>query len=89
MRDLIGRVPGWLIRLLSVPVMALAAELIFQVPFGNPTMQDTITLSAPTGSMTSVQLVNTSGNTVVRISATGNGSAPKPATSPLTTTKEA
>jgi putative adhesin/cell wall-active antibiotic response 4TMS protein YvqF len=39
---------------------------MFQVPFGNPTMQDTITLSAPTGSMTSIQLVNTSGSTVVR-----------------------
>ena len=29
------RLPGWLVRILAVPLIALAAELIFQVPFGN------------------------------------------------------
>jgi hypothetical protein len=41
---------------------------MFQVPFGSPTMQDTITLSAPGTSISSIRLVNTSGSTVVRSS---------------------
>jgi hypothetical protein len=39
---------------------------MFQVPFGNPPIQDSVTLSAPTVGMTSIRLVNTSGRTVVR-----------------------
>jgi hypothetical protein len=39
---------------------------MFQVPFGNPPIQDSVTLSAPTAGMTSMRLVNTSGNTLVR-----------------------
>ena len=34
--------------------------------FGNPPLQDTVTLSAPAGSIESVRLVNTSGSTIVR-----------------------
>jgi len=39
---------------------------MFQVPFGNPPIQDTVTLSAHTAGLTSIRLVNTSGNTLVR-----------------------
>jgi hypothetical protein len=39
---------------------------MFQVPFGNPPIQDTVTLSAPTAGLTSIRLVNTSGGTLVR-----------------------
>ena len=39
---------------------------MFQVPFGNPPLQDTVNLSAATTSTNSIRLVNTSGSTVVR-----------------------
>lgn len=39
---------------------------MFQVPFGNPPIQDSITVSAPANSLHSIRLVNTSGSTVVR-----------------------
>jgi hypothetical protein len=42
---------------------------MFQVPFGNPPIQDTISLSAPTAGLTSIRLANTSGSTVVRATA--------------------
>jgi Putative adhesin/Domain of unknown function (DUF5668) len=48
------------------PVPMPMAWPMFQAPFGNPPIQDTITLSAPTAGMNSIRLVNTSGNTVVR-----------------------
>lgn len=47
------------------PLPMPVAWPMFQVPTGNPPLQDTITLSAPTDGVSSVQLANTSGTTLV------------------------
>ena len=48
------------------PLRMPAPWPMFQMPIGNPPLQDSITLSAPTDGVSSIQLVNTSGTTVVR-----------------------
>jgi Toastrack DUF4097/LiaI-LiaF-like transmembrane region len=48
------------------PLPMPVAWPVLQAPIGNPPLQDTITLSAPTDGVSAIQLANSSGTTVVR-----------------------